>query len=85
MHALLRPQSRPVAKKLEFYAQCLHADGAADPASLHAHVQAYLLKLEQEQDERLRADHVSSANRVISQMDQPIQQLHKPRIQVLEP
>lgn len=68
MHALLRNQVLP-AKKLAFYAACVHPGGAADVASLHARIEAYIARLEREQDERVHAEHVANAHAYVERMD----------------
>lgn len=80
MHALVRNKVL-LAKKLAFYAACVHPGGAADVASLHPRIEAYIARLEREQDERVHAEHVASAHAYTERMDVPV--LPKPRIEVL--
>ena len=68
MHALVRSKVLP-AKKLAFYAACVHPGGAADVASLHARIEAYIARLEREQDERVHAEHVANAHAYVERMD----------------
>lgn len=80
MHALLQKKVL-LAKKLAFYAACVHPGGAADVASLHSRIEAYIAHLEREQDERVHAEHVASAHAYMERMD--TRALHKPRMEVL--
>lgn len=83
VHAVL---PKPLAKKVEFYAASLYVRGPADVSTLREPIRVYVGRLEREQDERVRAEHLASAHQAMSRMDASIQALHKPpRIQVVAP